>query len=143
VQECLFCEILDGAAEGSFAYRDDVCAVLADIFPANDGHLLVVPIEHAAHLDVLSPRAAGHLMKVAREVVAALRASTLRCEGFNIALADGAVAGQDVFHTHLHVIPRFEGDGFPRRFFPRDRAPRPREELDRVTKELREHLAPG
>ena len=140
MQECIFCEILVGSAEASFVYRDEFCAVLTDIFPANDGHLLVVPIEHCAHLDDLSVLAAGHLMSVAREVVAALRSSTIRCEGFNIILNDGVVAGQDVFHSHLHVIPRFDGDGFPRRFFPRDPAPRAREELDGIAEEVRRCL---
>ena len=72
MQDCVFCDILDGKADGSFAYRDSLCAVLADIRPANEGHLLVVPIEHSAQLDGLSAQVAGHLMGVAREVVAAL-----------------------------------------------------------------------
>lgn len=138
MQDCIFCRILDGREDGSFAYRDSHCAVFADIYPANDGHLLVVPTEHVPHFDGLPPGTAGHLMEVARDMVAALRSSTVRCEGFNIILNDGAVAGQDVFHTHLHIIPRFEGDGFRPRFFPRNAAPHPREGLDRTMEAIRQ-----
>ena len=121
-------------------YRDEMCAVLADLFPANEGHLLVVPSAHVAHVDDLSPDVAGHMMRMASAVVAAIRRSGIRSEGFNVILNDGAVAGQEVFHTHLHIIPRYAGDGHRRAFFPRDPEPWTREELDRVTEEVRRGL---
>jgi histidine triad (HIT) family protein len=55
----------------------------------------------------------------------------LRCDGVNLFLADGEEAGQEIFHAHLHVIPRYAGDGFGLRF-PPDYGPKPREELDAV-----------
>jgi len=136
MEDCLFCQILDGSLEASLAYRDDRCAVIADLFAANEGHLLVVPIEHVARFADVPPEIAGHMMSVARDVVVALQASPIRCDGFNIALSDGTCAGQEIFHSHLHVIPRFKGDGIARAFFARDPEPWPREVLERVVEEV-------
>jgi diadenosine tetraphosphate (Ap4A) HIT family hydrolase len=83
-----------------------------DIHPINAGHVLVVPLSHAAQLSALEPSTAGHVMIVAQQIAAALRASPLRCEGVNLLLADGEAAGQEVFHVHMHVVPRYAGDGF-------------------------------
>ncbi len=115
---CVFCEIVQGKAPASLVYADDRVAAFMDIQPVNDGHLLVVPRVHAAHLADLAPDTGGHMFRVGRELAAALRASGVRCEGVNLFLADGEAAGQEVSHVHLHVIPRFLGDGFGFRFGP-------------------------
>jgi histidine triad (HIT) family protein len=109
---CIFCEILAGLSPGSFVLRDGSVSAFMDIQPINPGHLLVVPNAHAAHLADL-PGPDGMAM-----FLAAQRRSGLRCEGVDLILADGAAAGQDVFHAHLHVIPRYAGDGFGFRFGP-------------------------
>jgi histidine triad (HIT) family protein len=82
----------------------------------NEGHILIVPRVHAACLDELDPETGAHLFRVAMELSRAVRQSTVRCEGVNLFLADGKAAGQEVFHVHLHVIPRYRGDGFGFRF---------------------------
>ncbi|MEP6574121.1 MAG: HIT domain-containing protein, partial [Gemmatimonadota bacterium] len=79
--------------------------------PVNPGQLLVVPLRHAAYLADISDDEA-HLMRVAHRMAAALSASALRSEGVNFFLADGEAAMQEVFHVHLHMIPRIRGDGF-------------------------------
>ncbi len=109
---CIFCDILADRSPASFVHRDELCAAFMDIRPINPGHVLVVPRQHAVSLLQLEPIAAGRLLQVAQRVDAALRQSGLRCEGVNLYLADGRVAGQEVLHVHLHVIPRFSGDGF-------------------------------
>ncbi len=83
-----------------------------DIMPVSPGHLLVIPKVHATYLADLDGAAGGAMMQMAMRCAAALRASSLRTEGINLFLADGAAAGQEVFHSHLHVLPRFQGDGF-------------------------------
>ncbi len=83
-----------------------------DIRPITPGHLLVVPTHHATYLAEVPEGTAAAMMLTAARCAAALRASSLRTEGINLFLADGAAAGQEVFHTHLHVFPRFSGDGF-------------------------------
>jgi histidine triad (HIT) family protein len=113
---CIFCEILAGRAEATFLYRDAVCAAFMDIQPVNFGHVLVVPVRHAPDLSATHPEEWSRVAEVGRRVAEALRKSGIRCEGVNLFLADGAAAGQEIFHTHLHVFPRFGGDGFGLRF---------------------------
>lgn len=80
--------------------------------PYNVGHFLVIPLEHVANLSELATDIGEKVFRVARQVAETLRHSDVRCERINLFLADGAVTGQEVFHSHLHVIPRFEDDGF-------------------------------
>jgi len=93
-------------------YEDDLTMAFLDIQPINPGHVLIIPKQHAESIIDLSADDAAHLMRVGQILDKALRWSDLRCEGVNMYLADGRVAGQDVAHIHLHVFPRFEGDGF-------------------------------
>jgi histidine triad (HIT) family protein len=134
--ECIFCSVLCGAAPGTFVYRDDQCAVLMDFRPINPGHLLIVPLAHHALLTELDVEVAAQLMRVAHAMSAALRKSSLRCEAVNLLLADGAAAGQEVFHAHLHVFPRYRLDGFGLQFSA-DYAYRPRTELEEAAQALR------
>ena len=109
---CVFCEIAAGRAPASIAFADDVAVCLMDLRPVNPGHLLVVPRGHAASLAELDEPTGAHLFTLGMRMARALRGSGLRCEGVNLFLADGEVAGQEVFHVHLHVLPRFAGDPF-------------------------------
>lgn len=108
---CIFCDIIFGLSPANFVYRDDLCTAFMDIRPVNPGHVLVVPCRHTALLTELDDASVGHMFQVAQRVDVALRASGLKCEAVNLFLADGRVAGQEVPHVHLHVIPRFTGDG--------------------------------
>lgn len=109
---CVFCEIVAGAGEASVVHADDQLVAFLDISPVTPGHTLVVPRRHASDLAELDPEVGGALFRTGQRLALALRRSGLRCEGVNLFLADGAAAGQDVFHVHLHVLPRFAGDGF-------------------------------
>jgi histidine triad (HIT) family protein len=108
----VFCSIITGDAPASVVYRDDYVVAFMDIRPVTPGHLLVVPIVHATYLADLDANIGAALFGVATSVAAALRRSGLPCAGINLFYADGAVAGQEVFHSHLHVIPRTADDGF-------------------------------
>ena len=131
--DCVFCRILAGELPASFVYRDDRCVAFMDIRPVNHGHLLVIPVRHAAHLADIDASEAADVMKVGHKAAAAIRASGVRCEGVNLFLADGEAAMQEVFHVHLHVIPRFRGDGFRLAFSPEYYTRRPeRTELDAI-----------
>jgi len=138
---CVFCRIVAGELPGTFVYRDERCAAFMDIKPVNPGHLLVVPLNHATQLADLDGAAAAHLMEVGHRLAGALRGSGLRCEGVNFFLADGEAAGQEVFHVHLHVFPRFQGDGFGLRFGP-DYVERSRAELEQSAGPIVRALAP-
>jgi len=137
LSDCIFCQIIAGAAPASFVYRDDICAAFMDIQPVNPGHLLVVPLAHSPDLAALPPETGAQLMRVAQRLAAAVRRGGVRCEGVDLLLADGEAAGQEVFHVHLHVIPRYTGDGFGFRFGPHYADPPRRAELERVAAGLR------
>lgn len=143
MSNCIFCRILAGELPASFVYRDAHCAAFMDIRPVNVGHVLVVPVRHAAHLADIDAEMAGRIMQVGHQAAAALRASGLRCEGVNLFLADGEAAMQEVFHVHLHVFPRFRGDGFSLKFSPEYYTRRPaRSELDQTATALRDFMLP-
>ncbi len=118
VSSCVFCDIVQGIAPASMVHRDEQVVAFMDIRPVNPGHLLVIPRVHATYLAELDADVGGHMFQVAMRLGQALRQTSLRCEGVNLFLADGAAAGQEVFHVHLHVFPRFQGDGFGFRFGP-------------------------
>lgn len=134
--ECVFCRIIAGELEASAVHADERTLAFLDIQPLTPGHLLVAPRRHAASLAELDPDDGARLFRVAQRAAAALRLSGLHCEGVNFFLADGVEAGQDVFHIHLHVFPRFAGDGFGLQL-PPDYAVQPREALDAVAATLR------
>jgi|SRR6185369_8597250 len=117
-KDCIFCRILKGELEASFVYRDDICSAFMDIQPINAGHLLVIPNRHAPSLADLDAEEGAQIFRVAQRLSAALRKSGVKCEGINFLLADGEAAMQEVFHVHLHIIPRFTGDGFELKFPP-------------------------
>ncbi|MDQ3822787.1 MAG: HIT family protein [Actinomycetota bacterium] len=132
---CVFCEIVAGRERGSFAYEDDRVVALMDIAPVNPGHLMVVPRRHAAGLGDLDEETGAHVFVVAMRLAGAVRESGVRCEGVNLFLADGEVAFQEVFHVHLHVLPRWDGDSFR---IDADWSSRPeRAELDAVAASIR------
>lgn len=137
----IFSRILEGEAPASFVYRDEICAAFMDIRPINSGHVLVVPLAPATCLAELDEDTAAHLMRVGQRIAAALRRSGLRCEGVNLFLADGEAAGQEVFHVHLHIIPRFSGDGFGLQHGPDNQLFRGREELDGCAEAIRRGLS--
>ena len=134
---CVFCDIVAGHAPASMLFDDERTITFLDHHPVTPGHMLVVPRRHAAFLADLDPEDGAQLFRVGMRGAAALRTSSLRCEGVNFHLADGEVAGQEVFHVHLHVLPRFTGDGFGLRF-PPDYRIRERAELDEVAAAVRE-----
>ena len=118
MDECAFCRIVAGTAPADVIAETPRVIAFCDIAPITPGHLLVVPRAHGAGLAQLADEDAAAMTLLARRLAIALRASGLRggrrgveSTGTTLFLADGADAGQDVFHAHLHVIPRYPGDG--------------------------------
>ncbi len=133
----VFAEIIAGDAPVSVVYRDDLVMAFTDIQPINQGHTLVIPLRTAQFLNELNDEEAARIFVVGRRVAQAIRASDLLCTGIFMFLADGATAGQEVPHVHLHVVPRFAGDGssfkLPEHYF----SVPAREQLDRDAERLR------
>lgn len=109
--ECAFCAIVTGEAPTSWIYQDERVISFMDIEPATPGHLLVVPKVHVSHLADLDPEDGAQMFQLAQVLGQALRDSSIAAQGINLFLADGEVAFQDIFHIHLHVVPRTRGDG--------------------------------
>ena len=138
--DCLFCDILAGTIPATFVHRDDQVSVFMDIQPVNAGHLLVIPNAHASFLADLGPDTGAQMFRVAQRMAQALRDSGLPCEGVNMFLADGEAAMQEIFHVHLHVFPRFAGDGFGLKFGPKYAVKPSRTELERAAEIIRKAI---
>ena len=135
---CVFCAIAAGEAEASLVHEDDTVLVFMALHPVVPGHLLVVPRRHVVGLEDIDAATSAHVWAVGHEMARALRRSDLRCEGINVFLCDGDAAFQSVFHFHLHVIPRYAGDGWT--ILP-DEAQRDRALLDTEAQAIRDALA--
>jgi histidine triad (HIT) family protein len=117
-------------------YSDERVLAFMDAQPVNTGHVLVISKVHAAQLSDLDEETGGQIFKVAMRVSEGLRRSGVRCEGVNLLLADGEAASQEVFHVHLHVVPRFRGDGFGMRFGPHYGGRPDKKELDKIALDI-------
>jgi histidine triad (HIT) family protein len=134
--DCAFCRILAGEIPGSFVFEDDVAAVFLDLYPVNRGHALVVPKDHSDDLVSCSPEVAGRLFQIAARFARVIVQAT-GADGFNVWTANGQAAGQEIFHLHLHVLPRFGDDTFGLRFPKGYPQAATREELDAMAAEIR------
>ena len=110
--ECVFCSIVQGSVPSSQVFETGTVLAFMDIDPVTPGHMLVISKAHLPDLADLSEELAAEMFSVGRRLAAAVRRTDLRCEGVNLFYADGEAAFQEVFHSHLHVFPRFAGDGF-------------------------------
>jgi histidine triad (HIT) family protein len=111
---CVFCQILEGElTPGVVAFRDSQTAVFPSLGqqPRNRGHMLVVPIRHVAHIYEVDGDLAAPLMTTLARVSIAVK-TACSADGVSIRQNNGKHGGQDVFHLHFHVVPRFGGDGF-------------------------------
>jgi histidine triad (HIT) family protein len=140
LSDCVICDLLSGGLEVSMVYQDDHCSAFMDIQPINKGHMLVAPNSHASSLAELNAEAGAQMFRVAQRLAGVLRTGVVKCEGINLFLADGAAAGQDIFHVHLHVFPRYSGDGFGLTLPPTYSDRPARAVLDDVAKEIKEKL---
>lgn len=109
-QNCIFCKLAGGDIPTNVIYEDEMFTVIMDASPATRGHALILPKEHAANIYELSDEAASKVFVLAKKLATKMTV-ILKCDGFNIVQNNGEVAGQTVFHFHMHLIPRYIGDG--------------------------------
>jgi len=137
IGDCVICDLLSGELEVSLVHRDELCAAFMDIQPINSGHMLVVPVRHSSGLGHLRSEEGSQMFRVAQALAKVLRSSSVKCEGVNLFMADGEAAGQELFHAHMHVVPRYLGDGFGFKF-PAGYTNKPaRSELDSLALKIR------
>ena len=107
--DCIFCKLANGEIPTNALYEDDIVKVIFDASPAAKGHVLILPKEHFDNIYELDDDTAAHVFKVAAKISKAYK-KALDFDGLNIVQNNGEVAGQTVFHFHMHLIPRYKGD---------------------------------
>lgn len=108
--DCIFCKLANGVIPTNSIYEDEDFNVILDLAPATKGHALILPKEHADNLYELPEETAAKAMVLAKKLATHMT-QKLECDGFNIVQNNGTVAGQTVFHFHMHLIPRYKKDG--------------------------------
>lgn len=106
---CIFCKLANKDIPTNIIYEDDRFSVILDASPATKGHALILPKNHAANIYELPDEDASAVFVLAKKLATKMT-KILHCDGFNIVQNNGEVAGQTVFHFHMHLIPRYKGD---------------------------------
>lgn len=112
---CAFCKIANKELSSSIVYEDDIAIAFMDIQPVNEGHTLVVPKKHYATLEDCDEETAKHLMAVTKKLNTSVT-KAVKSEGVLNLIANGEAAGQEIFHLHIHIVPRNSNDGFGLKF---------------------------
>ncbi len=108
--DCIFCKIASGEIPSASLYEDEEFKVILDLGPLTKGHALIIPKEHAANIYEASDELVSKAFRLAKKMAGAMT-DALGCDGFNIVQNNNEAAGQTVFHMHIHLIPRYKGDG--------------------------------
>lgn len=108
--DCIFCKLANGVIPTRSIYEDEDFKVILDASPATRGHALILPKEHSDNLYQLPEETAAKVFVLAKKLAGSMT-EKLGCQGFNIVQNNGEVAGQSVFHFHMHLIPRYTEDG--------------------------------
>lgn len=109
-ETCIFCKIAAGEIPAKTLYEDEEFRVILDLGPATRGHALILPKNHYRNLFELPDEQAEKVMVLAKKMAVRIR-EKLHCDGFNLVQNNEEAAGQTVFHFHMHLIPRYKGDG--------------------------------
>lgn len=131
-EDCIFCKIANGEIPSKTLYEDDDFRVILDLGPATKGHALVLPKEHAGNIFEISEETVSKAMVVAKRMAVNM-AGKLHCDGMNLVQNNGEAAGQTVSHFHIHIIPRYHGDGQQINWVPGECT---QEELEAVKREI-------
>ena len=134
MNDCLFCKIVSGEIPCYKVYEDENFLAFLDINPVNLGHTLIIPKKHSANILEIDEKLAKEIMPVIQRLSKKIK-TVLSCDGINILINSEAGAGQIIFHTHIHIIPRFKDDDLQhwpsKKFSP--------EEFLTTTKKLKNH----
>lgn len=133
-EHCTFCEILKNEKTASYVYEDNRTIAILDIRPINEGHTLVIPKKHYENLYEIPDEEVAYLFKIVKKVASAVKKAT-NADGISIFQNNGRAAGQVIFHVHVHIIPRYEGQRSHRLRYDASR-----EKLDEVAGKIRKHL---
>jgi histidine triad (HIT) family protein len=132
-ENCIFCKIVRKEVAASIVYEDEHALAFMDIRPVNEGHTLVIPKKHFADIFEIPEKLNAYTNRVVKKVAIAVKKAT-NADGISIIQQNGRAANQDVFHLHVHVIPKFEGQTTPRF---RDLVVVSREQLDATAAKIK------
>jgi histidine triad (HIT) family protein len=136
MEDCIFCKIVNGDIPSHKLYEDEHTLAFLDIRPINPGHALVVPKAHAANILESSDEDMQRVMAVVKKITPSIL-KTVGSESFNLSANTGRAAGQVVFHTHLHIMPRHAADGYE----PWQRDDDGHDDLGTLAQTIRAHIA--
>jgi len=132
-EDCVFCRIADKEADATVVYEDPHTLAFLDIHPLNPGHTLVIPKKHYTNMLDMTSEQAGRVFASVNKVMKGVQKAS-RADGISIGQSNGKAASQEVFHMHVHIIPRFNHEmmsGFP------NRKQTHRAELDEIGRKIR------
>ncbi len=108
--DCVFCKIVSGEFDSAKIYEDENILAFLDVAPFTKGHCLVVPKEHFENIFDISSEVLQKIIVTGKHIAEKIK-QTLGADGIRLSQSNGKVAGQEVMHFHLHIIPRYENDG--------------------------------
>jgi len=110
MSDCLFCKIADKEMKGDVVYEDEAVMALLDINPRAPGHVFVIPKKHYQDLLAVPDEEMGKIFSAVKKIGEKIKEKT-RADALTIGINNGRVSGQEIDHLHIHIIPRFKGDG--------------------------------
>lgn len=132
MEGCIFCRIVAGNARSWTVYEDEHVKAFLDINPVNAGHTLVIPRRHYRDIYDIPIEELKHIMHGVKIIVQALKKG-LGVEAVNIHHSTGKAAGQEIYHFHIHIVPRFIGDGLKISYIPKTEL---RDEFDDIQRKI-------
>ncbi len=136
MNDCVFCKILAGELPAHFVYEDDLVVAFLSLEQPNPYKVLVIPRAHAPMVYDLTDEQAAAIFQATVKIARGVRVVS-GCEGLNLVQSNGRAGQQDVFHFHLHIVPRFTGDNI---ILDWDNTPVPTERLSQIAGEIRAGL---
>lgn len=112
---CIFCKLANGDIPTNSIYEDEDFNVILDASPAAKGHALILPKQHYANIYEIDADVLGKAVKLAQKVICHEK-DVLKCDGYNVLQNNGEVAGQTIFHFHIHLIPRYNSEADAKMF---------------------------
>ena len=135
-EECVFCKIAKKESGASIVFEDEKTMAFMDIRPVSDGHVLVIPKEHYQDIFDINEDLICQVHKTAKKIAVGVKRA-VNSDGISIVQQNGRAAGQVIFHLHVHIIPRTEGQG---RFHSRDVTNADRKNLDKIASRIKENI---
>lgn len=132
MENCIFCKIAKGEIDSVKIWEDDDVFAFLDAYPLTKGHCLIIPKKHSENIFDINDAILQKITNAGKSISEKIKI-TLKADGIRLSQSNGKAAGQVVFHFHLHIIPRYEGDGLSMKIFT-DNPPPPQADINELKK---------